>query len=165
MDIAYLITGIVLLVYLVLVWILGGVLQLKSPDIWVFRVGLAVIGIGAAAAFVWWRRSRQGVEGGSSEPVDGSNEIDVLVRDAEARLAAARVPKGSRIGNFPLVFLVGEIGSAKTSVVIHSELEPELLAGQVYQDNAIVPTRSANFWFSRNTVFAEIGGKLLGDRG
>src|SRR5215471_3571564 len=103
MDIAYLITGVVLLVYLVLVWILGGILHLKSPDIWVFRVGLALIGIGAAAAYVWWRRSRRSADGGSSEPVDSSNEVDVLVRDAEARLAAARVPKGSRIGNFPLV--------------------------------------------------------------
>ena len=65
MDMAYLITGIVLLVYLVLVWILGGVLQLKSPDIWVLRVGLALIGIGAAAAFVWWRRSRRVAETGS----------------------------------------------------------------------------------------------------
>jgi type VI secretion system protein ImpL len=165
MDIAYLITGMVLLVYLVLVWILGGVLQLKSPDIWVFRIGLALIGIGATAAFLWWRRSRQSAGGGSSEPVDSSNEIDVLMGDAEARLAAARVSKGSRIGNFPLVFLVGEVGSAKTSILINSGLEPELLAGQVYQDNAVVPTRAANLWFSRDTVFAEAGGKLLGDRG
>ena len=53
MTLVYLITGIVVVVYLALVWILGGVLQLKSPDIWVFRGGLALIGIGAAAAFIW----------------------------------------------------------------------------------------------------------------
>jgi len=165
MDMAYLVAGILLLIYLVLVWILGGVLQLKSPDIWVFRAGLALIGVGAAAAFVWWRRSRRAAQGGPVEPVDSSNEIDVLVRDAEARLGAARVPKGSHIGNFPLVFLIGETGSAKTSIFLNSGLEPELLAGQVYQDNAIVPTRAVNLWFSRNAVFAEAGGKLLGDRG
>jgi len=164
MDMAYVITGIILLIYLLLVWILGGVLQLKSPDIWVFRVGLALIGIGAAAAVAWWRRSRRSAEPGTTEPVDASNEIDVLVRDAEARLGAARVPKGSRIGNFPLVFLIGETGAAKTTILVNSGLEAELLAGQVYQDNAIAPTRSVNLWFSRNAIFAETSGKLLGDR-
>ena len=39
-----------------------------------------------------------------------------------------------------------------------------MLAGQVYQDNVIVPTRSVNLWFSSNTIFAEAGGKLLEDR-
>src|SRR5437870_4322058 len=131
MDLAYLITGILLLVYLVAVWIVGGVLQLRSPDIWVFRGGLALIGIGAAAAYVWWRRSRGAAAAGPSEPVDASNEIDVLMRDAEARLAAARVAKGTRIGNFPLIFVMGEAGSAKTSILVNSGLEPELLAGQV----------------------------------
>src|SRR5947199_5222273 len=110
MDVAYLITGILLLVYLVAVWVLGGVLQLKSPDIWVFRGGLALIGIGAAAAYVWWHRSRRAAAGDASEPVDSSNEIDVLMRDAENRLAAARVAGGSRIANIPLIFLVGETG-------------------------------------------------------
>ena len=52
MDLAYIITGVLLLIYLVAVWILGGVLQMKSPDIWVFRAGLSLIGIGAAAAYI-----------------------------------------------------------------------------------------------------------------
>ncbi len=60
--------------------------------------------------------------------------------------------------------MIGEAGAAKTSVLINSGLEPELLAGQVYQDNVIVPTRSINLWFSSNTIFAEAGGKLLEDR-
>jgi type VI secretion system protein ImpL len=165
MDLAYLITGIVLLVYLVLVWVLGGVLQMKSPDIWVFRAGLAIIGIGVAAAFVWWRRSQRASGGAPSEPVDASNEVDVLIRDAEARLAAARIPKGSRLANFPVVFLLGETGSAKTSILVNSGLDAELLAGQVYQEKDVIATRAANLWFSRNTVFAEAGGKLLGDKG
>ena len=165
MTLVYLITGIVVVVYLALVWILGGVLQLKSPDIWVFRGGLALIGIGAAAAFIWWRRSRAAAGGGTQEPLDPSNEVDALMRDAETRLAAARVPKGSRLANFPLILLVGESGSAKTTILVNSGLEPELLAGQVYQDNNIVPTRSANIWFTRNTIFAEAGGKLLADQG
>src|SRR5438132_9598176 len=160
MNMTYLITGLVLLVWLVLVWILGGVLQLKSPDIWVLRGGLALIGIGAAAAFLWWRRGQRPAGSAGAEPVDGSNEIDILIRDTEARLAASRISKGSRIGNFPLVLLMGETGSAKTSTLVNSGLDPELLAGQVYQDNRIVPTRLANLWFSRNTIFVEAASRL-----
>src|SRR5262249_4003602 len=55
-------------------------------------------------------------------------------------------------------------GSCKTSVIAHSGLEPELLAGQVFEDNAIVPTSSINLWFARNTAFVETGGKLQKDR-
>src|SRR5262245_35319546 len=122
MDLAYILTAALLLVYLVAIWILGGVLHLKSPDIWVFRLGLWIIGIGSAAALVWWRRNQRG-DGGNAQPADPSNEIDVLVRDAEARLAAAGIPKGSGLGNFPLVFLLGESGSAKTSILVNSGLD------------------------------------------
>src|SRR5688572_30664951 len=150
MTLTYVLTGIILVVYLVFVWILGDLLHLKSPDIWVLRGGLALIGIGAAGAFIWWRRSKRAAATGDAEAIDASNEVDILMRDAETRLAAAKVPQGSRIANFPLIFLVGESGSAKTSVVLNSGVEPELLAGQVYQDNNVVPTRSANVWFSRD---------------
>ena len=49
--------------------------------------------------------------------------------------------------------------------MIHSGLDPELLAGQVYQNADVVPTRTANLWFSRRSIFAEAGGKLLADSG
>ena len=116
MNMLYLVTGIVLIVYLVAIWILGGALGLKSPDIWVFRAGLGLIGIGAAAAWIWWRRSRM-ASGAGAEPIDPSNEVDVLAREAEARLAAARIPQGSRIANFPRVYVLGESGAAKTSIL------------------------------------------------
>jgi type VI secretion system protein ImpL len=59
---------------------------------------------------------------------------------------------------------MGEPGSAKTSIVLHSGLEPELLAGQTVQDKAPVPTRTANLWYTRKFIFAEAGGSLLQDR-
>src|SRR3954447_23976254 len=118
----YPLTVIILLVYLAVVWILGGVLQLKSPDIWVFRAGLSLIGIGAAAAWIWWRRSQQPA-GAAAAPIDPSNEIDLLARDAEAKLAGARIAQGARIANFPLIFLLGEPGAAKTSIAVNSGLE------------------------------------------
>jgi type VI secretion system protein ImpL len=159
----YPITAVVLIVYIVAVWILGGVLQLKSPDIWVFRLGLSLIGIGAAAAWIWWRRSQQ-PGGVAAAPIDPSNEIDLIARDAEAKLAGARVAQGAHVANFPLIFLLGESGAAKTSIAVNSGLDAELLAGNIYQDNAVAPTRAANFWFTRNAIFAEAAGRLLGDK-
>src|SRR5262249_17632481 len=52
--IVYLITAAALLVYLILVWFLGSALGLKSPDIWILRGGLALIGIAGAALFLWY---------------------------------------------------------------------------------------------------------------
>ena len=46
---------------------------------------------------------------------------------------------------------------------MHSGLEPELLAGQVYQETTIVPTRSTNLWLAGRIVIVESGGALLGD--
>src|SRR5436190_2949523 len=88
----------------------------------------------------------------------GNEEVDALVKEAERRLGASK--QGS-LGGLPIFFLVGDIGSTKTSVVMNAGVEPELLAGLVYRDNNMVPTRTANLWFSRRTIFAEAGGKLL----
>src|ERR1022692_3589160 len=69
----------------------------------------------------------------------GNEEIDSLVREAERRLGASK--QGDRLGNLPIFFL----------------------AGLVYRDNPLVPTRTANLWFSRRTIFVEAGGRLLSE--
>ena len=88
----------------------------------------------------------------------GTEEVDALVREAERRLAASK--QSDRLVNLPVFFLAGDTGSTKTSIMLNAGLEPELLAGLVYRDNNLVPTRTANLWFSRRTIFVEAGGKL-----
>ncbi len=165
----YLLTGSALAVYVMLVWIFGGVLGLRGPDLWVFRVAMAVIGALVAGLYLWYQfksyasgigpaRKRGGTEGAG-----GADEIDLLIRDAEARLAASRLGRGARLSQLPVVLLIGPPGSAKTTTLINSGMEPELLAGQVYQENAIAPTRCLNLWFARQTVFVEAAGGLLAD--
>ncbi len=61
--------------------------------------------------------------------------------------------------------MAGDRGTAKTSTILNSGLEPELLAGQIYQDNAVAPTRGANIFFARDTVMVEAGGALMGQPG
>ncbi len=95
----------------------------------------------------------------------GGDDISVLIHDAEAKLSAAKLEQGARVGNLPVYLLVGEPGTTKTSVMLHSGLDPELLSGQVYQGGNVTPTRTANLWFSRRSVFGEAGGQLLTDAG
>ncbi len=101
----------------------------------------------------------------ASQLAPAAMKSSLLVREAEAKLAAAKLEQGARVANLPVYLLMGESGSTKTSIMTHSGLEAELLAGQVYQNNAVVPTRAANFWFARRSVFVEAGGKLPGDSG
>jgi type VI secretion system protein ImpL len=126
-------------------------------------VVLALIGL-VVLLVVRQKKAKAAAAADSAEPV-GSDEISMLIRGAEAKLAAAKIENGARVGNLPALLLVGEQGSTKTSVMLHSGIEAELLAGQVYQNNEVAPTRSANIWFARRTLFVEAGSGLLTDPG
>ncbi|HEY1206013.1 MAG: ImcF-related family protein [Bryobacteraceae bacterium] len=144
-------------------------LKLTGVDLWMVRGFLAIVGLSGFGIFYWWqsRRERQaaaaqaGAGAGAAAPASGGpDEIDVLLRDAEGRLTASNQGK---LGNLPAILVTGLPGSAKTNTLVHSGLDPELIAGQVYQDNAIVATRSTNVWFARQTVFVDAGGRLVQD--
>ncbi|MBI4905255.1 MAG: hypothetical protein HY820_16590 [Acidobacteria bacterium] len=102
--------------------------------------------------------------GGAAAGSGAEGDVDLLVKDAEARFTASSIGQGAKLSSMPVVFVVGDRGSTKTHVLMHSGMEAELLAGQVYQqDNMISPTRAANFWFARKAVFVEAGGPLWAD--
>src|SRR5271169_4284913 len=162
----YLVTGAVLLVYLVIAWFMGNLMHLHGRDLWVLRIGLSVIGIAAAGVFLWFKRKERKQATGDFSPAAAGpahTEVDALIRDAEAKLAGARIDGGAKLGNLPAIFLIGDSGTAKTSTMIQSGLEAELIAGQVFQETAVVPTRFANIWFARRWIFVESGGRLLAD--
>ncbi|MGA9056922.1 MAG: ImcF-related family protein [Terriglobia bacterium] len=161
----YWIAALALIVWLVLSWFIASWLHLQGNSLWILRIVLALIGIAAFITIVWWLRVRdkeraaemaQGASG-------GTGEIEVLIREAESRLQGSQLGRNARIGNLPVFFVVGESGSAKTSVVLHSGLDPELLAGHTGQDKVPIPTRAANLWFTRQSIFAEAGGQLLSE--
>ena len=169
MSPTYLLTGTALAAYLLLEWLLGSVLGLHGSDLWVFRIGMAVVGVLVAGLYLWYRLKSLGgplipAKRSAEDPSGGgSDEVDLLARDAEARLAASKLGRGARLSQLPVIFLVGPPGSSKTTLMVNSGLEPELLAGQIYQDNTIVPTRSINLWFARQIIFVEAASKLLAD--
>ncbi|MCZ2075148.1 MAG: hypothetical protein LC130_09140 [Bryobacterales bacterium] len=155
--------------YLVLVWGVGRLLGLTGTSYILFGLVLSVLGALAAGAWLWFTgKFKQTPPARNSVPDSiaasgGSDELDVLFREAGNRLRSARVVQESDIRNVPAIIVIGGPGSAKTSTVLHCGLEPELLAGHVYQDNAVTPTRTANLWLSGRTVFVEAGGRLLGE--
>jgi type VI secretion system protein ImpL len=159
----YLITAAALILYLLLAWFLGSGLGLKSPDIWILRGGLALIGFAAAAVFLWYRAKKEREKPAGDTAPAGGDDFDALLNEAAAKLASSRLQQGASFGALPVIFVLGPAGSTKTTAVVNSGLDPELLAGQIYQDSAVVPTRSANLWFARNSVFVEASGRLLGD--
>ena len=161
----YIIVGVSVVAWLVLSWFIPVWVGLEGTGLWVLRTGLALVGVLAAVLVVLLRMKRQQeAKARQAAQVDTgvtAEELYSLVQQAEKRLANSQSAKGQKLNDLPLYFVLGEHGSTKTSAIIHSGLEPELLAGQVYQETEIIPTRSANIWFARGAVFAEVAGHIL----
>jgi type VI secretion system protein ImpL len=141
---------------------------LKHADPFVVQAIVAVLGVIAAAVITWMM-----TRGGDKKPAGGGGaeaeaaaevtDLDELIAEAEARLAVGQQGKDFKLSKLPAIMLIGETASAKTTAMVRSGTEPESLAGQVYEENNILPTPTANFWFGHNTMFVEMSGKLLGD--
>jgi type VI secretion system protein ImpL len=155
---AWLIAAAVLVPFVLLATYLPPLFQLAGPIVVVARVLLLLLGLTAAIIVFFYLRARAKA---LPEPVKQDDEIDSAIVQAKKRLAAAK--GGAKLGKVPIVLFVGPTGSAKTTVVMRSGLEPELLAGEVVRGETVVPTRAVNVWFAEDAVFIEAGGKLVGD--
>lgn len=157
----YWVTILVLLIYLVLVWVLGIFLPLRGMDVWILRGVLALLGLIGGAVVLWFqhkiKKAKEGA-GDTAEP-GGTSDLDSVVRDAVRRLKQST--RGSDLASLPLVLLLGDSGSTKTTVLINSALDPELLAGQVYRDSDILPTSVANIWYTRQAIFVDPSGSMM----
>ena len=163
----YWVTGVILLIYLVLVYVLGRWLPLHGSDVWILRGVLALLGlIGAAVAF-WYQYKVQKAKQASGEESSedsSTDDLDAVVRESIRRLKQSTLGRGTDLSRLPIVFLLGDSGATKTTVVVHSALDPELLAGQVYRDNEVLPTSTANLWYTRQAIFVDPAGAMMGQR-
>ena len=126
---------------------------------------LALLGIiGAAVAYFYVYKVNKAKEasGEDDSQPGGTDDLDALVREAVRRLKHSTLGRGTNLGSLPLVFVLGDSGSTKTTVLIHSALDPELLAGQVYRDNEVLPTSAANIWYTRQAIFVDPAGSMMG---
>ncbi|MGB7026321.1 MAG: ImcF-related family protein [Candidatus Acidiferrum sp.] len=182
----HLAAGAAAIVVLMLAWFAGPIFHVVGTNALVLRAGILLLGVIAIIGLLLWARSSRPSLPGAEEiqapavpaaaasagafvsvgaSAGASQDVDILIREASGKVAAARLAAGAQLSSLPVVFLLGETGAGKTSAMDQSGLDAELLAGQVYQESSIVPTRVANLWFARKTVFVEAGGPLLDDAG
>jgi type VI secretion system protein ImpL len=149
-----------LLIYLVFAWGLGILLKLKGADLAMLGGGLSLLGIAAAGLLLWFLLPKTSATSGTA---GSAEDLDGVVAAARAHLAASPMAKRADMNKLPMVVVLGPTGSAKTTTVVRSGLEPELLAGAVYRGDAVIPTVSANLWYGAGTVFFDAGGAAVAD--
>jgi len=154
------VTAILLIIYLALAWAAGSFIGASGAQLWVLRAGLSIIGIVAAALFLWFERKlkHDRLMNGPNAPF--FSELDALLNHAAKGLRG----KGFRaLASLPIVYVIGESNTAKTSILQHCGVQPELLAGEPERDEQIAATSTVNIWLAGDTVLIEAGGKLATD--
>src|ERR1051325_3420230 len=131
----YVLTGLALLLYLAIVFLVGSLLKLHGTGLWALRVGLTLIGIAAAAVCLRYFADTQKKEKETPPDAEPEGDVQFLLREAEAKLATARFDRKADYGSLATVFLIGESGAGKTTAIVRSGLEPELLAGRVEEES------------------------------
>jgi type VI secretion system protein ImpL len=145
----------VLLLWLLLSWLVGGWMGLHPPALYYSRGGLSILGI---VGFIGYLLLRP--KGGSGEEHKiSTGEMDDNFNEAAKRLQASGV---KQVAALPAVFFLGDTDTAKTSVIVKSDIA-QLLAGQAQQDVSILPTRAANFWLAKSAIFVDPAGALMAD--
>lgn len=154
--VSILISILIFLLSVGLAWAAGPLLHVQGTALMILRVLLVLLGIAAATVILILHFRKQKREG-STKNIQGNTELDALLRDAEKKLASAQRTGAKTIDSLPLLYVLGEANSAKTTTVLKSGLDPELLAGQIYRDQDIVATPVTNLWYTQQCVIAEAG--------
>ncbi|MGI4852781.1 MAG: ImcF-related family protein [Janthinobacterium lividum] len=159
--ILYVCAALAFLFFLILTLAVGAIRALHGAPLVVVRVLLLLLGFVAAAALVWLarRRARSAGKHQDGQPVDTA-PLDDLLREANRKLSASSRAGAKRLSDLPLVYLLGEASSAKTTAIMKSGLEAELLAGQVFREKDVVSTAVVNIWYSGSASFVEAGEAL-----
>jgi len=166
-----------LFLYILLVWLVVFYVFSGAGLDEIVRRGVfwSAIGIGALMVwligervFAWWRSratrpAKPAVRVSAVSPV---HEDDLafarLIAEADASLSQATGIGRRTVRDFPLCLLIGAEGAGKTCLIRQSGIDSRLLAGQVAGSGAqVTSTRVANIWLANETVFVEIGGRIL----
>lgn len=167
MKLVYIIiTGVVIVLTVALYPLRNMITVLAGGNVYIAQGLIMVLGLVITGALTWLdRRKKAGGGAGPAPTAVGADDIDLVLGEADQRLKTAQSQTDAKLSTLPAIFVIGEQGAAKTTTIVNSGTEAELLAGQVYAENAIVPTSSANLWYARRTLFVEGAGKLIPDTG
>lgn len=153
-------TAVGLAVWLLLAWFLPAALGLPPADRRILFFGLGAIGVIGAAVALWWLL--RGATAPKPAPRGLIAAIDAAALAARTALVKAR-GRQAAVNAMPVVLVLGPAGSAKTTTVVRSGLDPALLAGDVFRGETVAPTLAANLWLAGHVVIAEAGGPLAQD--
>ncbi len=159
------------LMYFAVVFASAKFYGLVGSDLYIVLGLLGALGLTGAALWVFVVKKKQKDEGSAADTgggggATGDAAIDQLIGEADMRVSQSSATHGAKIANLPLVFVVGDQGSTKTSALVYSGIEPELLSGAVYgEGNAVASTQHINVWFARGSTFVEAAGKVFADPG
>jgi type VI secretion system protein ImpL len=145
-------------------WVLGSGFGLVGRGLYIFQGSAAAFGVLAAGVVHWMLRKKAGSVPAAAASGPGA-EIDAILTAAQAQLARAKVTKTPSLAALPVVIIAGPDGSAKTTAIVRSGMNPELLAGEVYRGETVAPTRGVNVWYARDVAFVEASGAVTGEAG
>ncbi len=130
---------------------------------WLLRGLLAVIGLVGCVLIATTLTRRQPPPSAPRDPL--GVEMEAALAQAEQRLVAARVARGRVLHRLPAVFVMGPRQNHKTSSVIRSGVEAELLSGDVLRGAQVVPTQTINTWYAGGALLVEVGTDVVEDAG
>ncbi len=151
-----LVSLLIMILSVLFAWLAGPLLGVAGTALLTLRILLVLLGAVAAGVilFLHFREKRRDA---ATRNMPGGSDLHTLLHDAERHLATAQQSGPKSLDSLPLLYVLGEANSAKTTAVIKSGFDPELLAGQVYRDQDIIATPVVNLWYAQACVFVEAG--------
>jgi type VI secretion system protein ImpL len=159
--VVYLLIVFLLLIVSGLAYFAGPVLHLQGNALLLLRVLLTAVGVAAAGAILFLHHRKASPQGAGSDT--GTGDLDVLLQDAARKLRASQQAGPRSLDRMPLLYLLGEANSAKTTTVLHSGLDPELIAGDIYRSGEVVATPLVNIWYASGSGIVEAGEAIRGN--
>ena len=154
-----LISAFIFILSVVFAWLAGPLLHVEGTSLLILRILLVVLGI-VAATIILVMHFKDKRRDAATKNVQGGSDMDTLLRDAEKRMASAQRSGPKSLDSLPLLYILGEGNSAKTTAVLKSGLDPELLAGQIYRDQDVIATPVLNLWYTQSCVMVEAGDAI-----
>lgn len=160
---AYILAVAVVLVAGLLAYVAVLLLHLHGMPLILLCVLIVLAGLGAAAAILilhFRAKKAQGEADGGAESHGDASDLDVLLNDATRKLRTSQQGGAKTFANLPVLYVIGDANSAKTTTVAQSGLDPELIAGVAYRSGDVEPTPLINIWYTRRAVVIEAGAAL-----
>jgi type VI secretion system protein ImpL len=158
---AYLLALLVVVVAAALAFGIAILMHLQGVAYVIFVSLILLIGVTAAIVIIVMHHRGKKQESLDSEGAskEAKAELDLLLNDSNRRLRESQ--QGAKTLEFlPLIYILGDADTGKTTTIQQSGLEPELISGAVSSDSTRVPTQTLNLWYTRLAAFLEVGQNI-----